>query len=318
MPPDPQVLHRIGGKLDSHRDGAIGALAARQHGVVSRRQLLDAGLSSRAVERRLESGRLLRLHRGVYAVGHRAVTRDAACMAATLVAANAVLSHRSAAALWGIRPTERERIEISVPRSLKPRQGLQIHQARLPPDETDTHRGIRVTTPARTLLDLAAVLDATRLERATTEAEIRRLTSPTSLDALVARYPNRHGTAAIKALLHQNRIASAVTKHELELRFLAFLDEARLPRPQINATIALPDKPRTVDCLWPGQRLVAELDGFATHGTRHAFEEDRARDRALQVAGYRTVRITWRQLTEGPSTVANDLRTLLGRPPRAG
>ena len=302
----------IGGKGRTRgADAAIAQLASRQHGVVSRTQLLRLGLGRRAIEHRLENGRLHPLHRGVYAVGHRVLSPNAVYMAATLVADHAVLSHRSAAALWGIRPTERERTEITVPRSLKPRRGLQIHQARLRPDETTAYHGIPVTTPARTLLDLAAVLNPTRLERAATEAEIRRLTSPTSLAALVARYPNRSGTAPIRALLRTGRIGRAITRDELELRFLAFLDAERLQRPRINATIDLHDRPRTVDCLWPTHNLVAELDGFATHGTRSAFEEDRARDRALQAAGYRTVRITWRHLTEDPTTLASEIRALL-------
>jgi hypothetical protein len=191
-------------------------------------------------------------------------------MAATLVADHAVLSHRSAAALWGIRPYG-GRIEV-----------IAAHAHR---------RG--------------------RLERAATEAEIRRLMSPTSLDALVARYPSRPGTAAIRALLATNRIGQAITRDELELRFLTFLDDHNLPRPSINATIELRDKPRTVDCLWPHRNLIAELDGFATHGTRSAFEEDRARDRALNAAGYRTIRITWRHLADDPKTLAAEIEALL-------
>jgi hypothetical protein len=292
-------------------DTAIAALAARQHGVVSRRQLAALGISRRAIGHRLENGRLHPLHRGVYAVGHRVLPQNAAYMAATLVADHAVLSHRSAAALWGIRPTERERTEITVPRALRSRPRLQIHQARVESDERTVRHGIPVTTPARTLLDLAAVLSPTRLERAVTEAEIRRLTSPTSLDALVARHPNRPGTAAVRALLDQDRIGQAITREELELRFLTFLDDERLPRPQTNAIVELSDRPRTVDCLWPGHRLIAELDGFATHGTRRAFEQDRARDRALQAAGYRTIRITWRHLAEDPRTLAAEIRALL-------
>ena len=299
------VDHEIRGERLTHgADAAIADLAARQHGVVARRQLAQLGLGRRAIEHRLATRRLHPIHRGVYAVGHRVLSQHAASMAATLVADHAVLSHRSAAALWGIRPTDRERIEIAVPKALRARPRLQIHQARIERDERTTRHGIPVTTPARTLLDLAAVLHPTRLERAVTEAEIRRLTSPTSLAALVARYPSRPGTAAIRALLRTGRIGHAVTRDELELRFLTFLDDHTLPRPRIHATVELGDRPRTVDCLWPAHDLIAELDGFATHGTRSAFEADRARDRALQVAGYRTIRITWRHLTEDHKTLA--------------
>jgi hypothetical protein len=158
------------------------------------------------------------------------------------------------------------------------------------------------------------VLPPHRLERAATDAEIRRLTSPTSLDALVARHPRQAGNAAIRRLLAAHAIGRHVTRRELELRFLGFLDEAGLPRPQVNVTVDLPSRPREVDCLWADRGLVAELDGFATHGTRTAFEEDRARDRALQAAGYRVVRITWRRLHEECATIARRLRALLAGP----
>jgi Protein of unknown function (DUF559) len=250
----------------------------------------------------------------VYAVGHRVLSREATFMAAVLVTGDAVLSHRSAAVLWDLTAGERRDVEISVPRALRPRPRLEIHRACLPADEVTVCARIPVTTPARTLYDLASVLPSHRLERAATEAEIRRLTSPTSLDALVARYPRRAGNAAIRALLAAQAIGRNVTRRELELRFLGFLDEAGLPRPQVNAMVDLPSRPREVDCLWVHRRLVAELDGFSTHGTRAAFEEDRARDRALQAAGYRVVRITWRQLHEERTTVARQLQALLAGP----
>jgi len=290
-------------------DAAIAALAGRQHGVVGRRQLAGLGLGPSAIEYRIARGRLHVLHRGVYAVGHQALRREAAWMAATLIAETAVLSHRSAAALWGIRPADRQRTEITLPRSFAPRDRLEIHRARLAADELTTERGIPVTTAARTILDIAAVLTPQHLERAATEAEIRRLGSPTSLADLVARYPRRPGTPAIRRLLERRDIGRNVTKRELELRFLAFLDAHGLPRPKVNTKV----DGREVDGLWLEQRLVVELDGFATHGTRTAFETDRARDRALLVAGHRVVRITWRQLTEEHDAIAMQLRTLLAR-----
>jgi very-short-patch-repair endonuclease len=282
-------------------DRLIAGLAARQHGVVARRQLVELGLGRRAIGHRIDAGRLQPIHRGVYAVGHRPRTSEAAWLAAVLVADGAVLSHRSAAALWGIRRNDRTAVEITVPVALRQRPRLEIHQARLQSDEITTHNGIPVTTPARTLLDLAAVVRPHHVERAATEAEIRRLGSPTS----------RKGTAALRTLLARRDVGRNVTRHQLELRFLAFLDEHRLPRPRINATVDVPPKPQEVDCLWPGHRLIAELDGFATHGTRTAFEEDRERDRALLVAGYRVTRITWRQLAEDERALAGALRSLL-------
>lgn len=235
-------------------------------------------------------------------------------MAAVLVAEGAVLSHRAAAALWGMRQSDR--IEITAPPPARSRERLTVHRAALPPDEVMTKHGIPVTTPARTLLDLAPLLSDQRLERAATEAEIRRLTSPTSLEALLVRYPGRPGTPKITSLLEAARIGQAVTKSDLEDRFLAFLDTERLPRPIVNAPIAidLPHDPE-VDFLWPHARLVVEVDGYATHATRHAFEQDRARDRALQVAGYKVLGITRRQLETKPSEIARQLRSTLTRSP---
>ena len=305
--------HRDAERGTRRVDAALAALAGRQHGVVSRAQLAELGIGRGAIARRLEAGRLHPLHRGVYAVGHRALTREGAWMAAVLIADGAVLSHRSAAALWGIRPSEQPKVEITASQNLRPRPRLRIHRATLPGDEVTVRRGIPVTTPARTLLDLAAVVPYHHLARAATEAEIRRLSSPTSLADLVARYPRRPGTPAVRRLLETRDIGRNVTRRELELRFLAFLDAHDVPRPHINATV----DEKEVDCLWSEQRLVAELDGFATHGTREAFERDRARDRALQAAGYRVVRITWRQLTGDAPALAGQLRALLhpaGRP----
>ena len=185
------------------------------------------------------------------------LTREARWMAATLVAEDAVLSHRSAAALWRIWRGERGRIEITRPRWVRARKGLQIRVARLAHDKVTSHQGIPVTTPARTLLDLAAVVTAPQLERAATEAEIQRLRSALSLEALLERYPGRAGTPALRALLQSRAIGRNVTKHELVLRFLAFLDAHGLPRPHVNAKVELTPRARQVDCLWPDRRIVA-------------------------------------------------------------
>jgi very-short-patch-repair endonuclease/predicted transcriptional regulator of viral defense system len=293
------------------RDAPIARLAGCQHGVVSRAQLAALGLEPHMVDYRVMVGRLHAVHRGVYAVGHRALTRDGMFMAATLVADGAVLSHRSAAALLGMRPADRSVVDITVGRQLRHRDRVVIHRAHLPPDEVTTRHGILVTSPARTLLDLAPLISPQELERAATEAEVQRLGSRTSLAALVARYPKRSGTAEIRRLLRDGQIGRNVTKRELELRFLTFLDAAKLPRPRINARVELPlDRPE-VDCLWAEHRLVVELDGFDTHRTRRSFEADRARDRTLQVAGYRVVRVTWRHLTEESRLLAAQFRALL-------
>jgi hypothetical protein len=297
----------------------VAQLAGCQHGVVARRQLLALGLSPRAVDHRVERERLHVIHLGVYAVGHTVLTPEARWMAAVLAAGpDAVLSHRSAAALWGLRPTERQRIEVTTPRGLRSRPGIEVHRAQLAPDEQTTVQGIPVTTVPRTLLDLASLIDAVRLERALDRAEALRQTDSTTLADLVARHPQRKGTRAIRKLLAEERIGGTITRSELEDRFLAFLDEAVLPRPQINVPIRTANGWIEADCVWPAHRLIVELDGHATHATRTAFERDRSRDRALQAAGWRVVRITWRQLHHDPAAVAADLRNLLGIKAPAG
>jgi REase_MTES_1575 len=304
----------IGGRCQPHgTDAAIGELAAHQHGVVARAQLLDLGPGRRAIDHRVERGRLPVVHHGVYAVGHVVLSREGRWMAAVLAAGpGAVLSHRSAAALWGLRHTRRARIEVTVPRSLRPRPGIQVHRGHLLDDEVGAVHRIPVTTVSRTLLDLASLVDAVQLERALDRAEALRLADHAALADLIARHPRRSGTRALRALLATRSIGATVTRSELEDRFLAFLDDAVLPRPEVNVPLELgPGAWIEADCIWRNQRLIVELDGHAAHATPRAFERDRSRDRALQAAGWHVVRITWRQLHDEPSTVAADLRTLL-------
>ena len=301
-----EVVPVIDGKDRARRsDAVIAELAGRQHGVVARRQLVALGLSLDAIDHRIERDRLHPLHRGVYAVGHRKLTGHGRWMAAAL-AAGGVLSHRSAAALWGIRASNSGRIDVTAPRERR-RPGVTVHRAVLPQDEMTTHDGIPVTTPARTLLDLAALLDEHRLARATERAEALRLTSPTSLAELVNRYPRRPGTPNLKRLIEEDRIVPTDLRSRLERRFLTLLDAENLPRPLVNEPLG----PFTPDFRWTEQRLIVELDGFETHGTRAAFERDRARDRALAVQGWRVVRVTKRQLENEPDELADQLRAML-------
>jgi very-short-patch-repair endonuclease len=293
-------------------DGEIAALAGRQHGVVARRQIAALGAGPGAIDRRLELGRLHLLHRGVYAVGHRVVSREGRWMAAVLaMGPEAVVSHRSAAALWGIRPTSRGRIEVTVPGPRRSRTTVEVHHARLAGDEVTTERGIPVTTPPRTLLDLAAVLDARQVERAIDEAEFLRVTDPTSLDALLKLHARRRGARALRQILAGKTIGATITRSELERRFLQFLDEAVLPRPRVNVRLHLATGWIEADFVWTEQHLIAELDGHASHATTAGFERDRARDRALQAAGWRVIRVTWRQLHGESAAVARDLERLL-------
>jgi hypothetical protein len=301
------------GKLQGgHWDEAIARLAERQYGVVARRQLLRLGLTGDAIDNRIRRGRLRRIHRGVYAVGHRVLGQEGHWMAAVLLAGpGAVLSHRSAAALWGIRPTSHSRLEVTVARERRPSAAIQLHYGRLPSDEITTHRGIPVTTVPHTLLDLASAVSPALVERAVNEAEVRRLSDPLSLADLLERHPRRRGAAALRSLVMAGRIGEARTRSDFEAAFLAFLDRFGLPRPEVNAALVVPGRTIEPDFLWRAQQVIVELDGYETHGTRAAFESDRARDRALALTEWRRLRVTWRQLEHEPAALAADLRVLL-------
>jgi very-short-patch-repair endonuclease len=304
------ICPEIPSKVPSRPDAAVAGLAARQHGVVSRAQLLELGLGYRAIDERIGHGRLHPVHRGVFAVGHRVRTRDGTWLAAVLAAGpDAVLAFRSAGALWGVRNSGR--LEVICARKLR-RPGIEVHRIALADDEVTIEHGIPVTTPARTLFDLAAVVTPAQLEAAFNEAQYRRLTSPVSLDALLARYPGRRGTQALRRVLDNHRKNGETrTRSELERELIQLVDAYKLPRPIINRTTGHGE----LDARWPEQRVIVECDGFAAHGTRKAFEDDRARDRALVVDGWRVIRLTWRQLTEDPDTIAEQLATLLAQPP---
>jgi len=312
-----RIHSEIGSETASRRaERLLAALASRQHGVVSRTQLVRLGLGHRAIDHRIAGDRLHPVHRGVFAVGHPAVSRPATWMAAVLAAGEgAVLSDHAAAALWGIRDAGRSRPSVTAPRRVD-RPRIDVRRIVLPADEVTIWRGIPVTTPARTLFDLAGTLTRPQLEAAVNEAEIQRLTSPTPLAVLLARHPRRPGAANLRRILIDHEtIGRRVTRSELEVAFLAFLDAHALPRPHTNAEIDLGNgREPMVDAAWDAQRLIVELDSYSIHATRRNFEADRDRDRALTVAGWRVVRITWRRLHRDRASLAAELRTLLAPP----
>ncbi len=287
-------------------------MAARQFGVVSRRQALAAGFTRHGIQHALARGRLHRLHRGVYAVGHPGIVEAGRWMAAVLAGGvMAVLSHRSAAVLWRLRHETFGFAEITVPGSRGPRAGLVLHRSQLAADEISIVEGIPVTAPARTLLDLAAVVPARELQQAAAEAEVLRLADASSLARILRRHPGARGAAALRAIVDRAVGPPGITRSELENRFLRFLVRRRLPPPATNVRLRAGGRWFEADCVWAEARLVVELDGAAAHHTAAAFERDRARDRALQAAGWRVVRITWRQLHDTPDQLARELRALL-------
>jgi very-short-patch-repair endonuclease len=302
------------GALEQTRalDGRIGDLAEQQHGVVARRQLERLGVGKGSIEKRVRMGRLYRLGRGVYAVGHRVLSREARWMAAVLACGpGATLSHRSAAALWGMREPGSRAIEVTTPRKSRSRGGIHRHFAVLPADEVTTERGIPVTTVPRTLMDLATVASVDVVEHALRESEYLRLHDRLSLSDLLDRYPGRRGCRTIRECLRRRvTLPAGRARSWLEREFLPFLRRNGLPRPQLNVWLEVGGRSIQVDCLWPG-KMIVELDGFAGHGTRVAFREDRARDRRLRVAGYGVTRIAPEQLDDEPEAIAADLRALL-------
>jgi very-short-patch-repair endonuclease len=292
----------------------IAELADAQHGIVTRHQLLALGLSRGAIGARVSRGGLHRVHRGVYAVGHRALSVRARWMAATLAGGSgALLSHRSAAALWGLRASEANPIELTAARRLMLGPSVLTHRSVIPAEEATVREGIPVTSPFRTLLDLAAVAPRRVVERTMKEADVLRLTDRVGLPELLERYPRRRGTATVRAILADSQLGSGVTKSELEELFKAFLQEEGLPTPRFNSTVWVGGSHFEPDCVWDEQRVAVELDSRMVHATVAAFEADRAKDRLLQAVGWRIVRVTWRQLHRERAPLAVDLRALLGR-----
>lgn len=232
-------------------------------------------------------------------------------MAAVLAGGSgAALSHLSAAGLFGLGGGGVV-VDVSVRGRKGVRPGIRFHRAPLPVDETFTRDGIAVTTVARTLFDLASVLRRDRLEQAMSRAEARGFADSPSLPDLMERYPGRRGIANLRAILAEERLGLDMTRSELEIRFLEFLRDCDLPRPEINVRLDVGRGWIEVDCLWRDAGLVVELDSRAHHGDARAFEADRVRDRVLTVTGFRCVRVTWRQLHDTPEALAADLRSTL-------
>lgn len=269
------------------------------------------------IERRLTSGHLLTLHRGVYAVGHRQLRQQGRWLAAVLAAGEgAVLSHRSAAALHGIRRAQSPTVEVTTPARAASQRGIRVHRTTvLTPDDVTTRDGIPVTAVARTLVDLAGVVAAYDVGKALTEAERIGVLDLATIERVLARTARRHGSGhrtmrAALAELRAGRIQ--LTRSVLEDRFLALLDAHDLPRAHMNHLLGA----YVVDACWPRHRLVVELDGWAFHNTTKAFQEDRGRSNALQRAGWVVLRFTHADVVRRAAAVAAELAEALAAPRR--
>jgi predicted transcriptional regulator of viral defense system len=295
------------------RDRALALLAGRQHGVVSIRQLeQQLEFSHQAVARAVAAGRLHRVHRGVYAVGHTDLSLKGECLAAVLaVGPGALLSYYSAGWLWGIWRGSPEPFEVTafVPRHHVPPPGVVRHRARnLVDEDRAIVDGIPVTSIARTLLDLAWKLRPHLLRRALARAEELELLDLDAIEAVIARNRGHHGAKRLRHALDIYQ-PPAFTRSEFERRFAEHLVRSGLPRPATGWN----EVGHEIDVYWPERRFGVELDAYETHGTRDAFERDHDRDLDFALTGIETVRVSERQFRREPDEIAARVATLLAR-----
>jgi hypothetical protein len=295
----------------------IGELARAQHGVVTLGQLRLAGLTASGVRNRVRAGRLYRIHRGVYAVGHQRLTGYGRTMAAVMAyGPKAVASHRTAGGLNGLREDNSAKTDVSLPlQSVRSRPGVHAHGSpTLRPADVTRRHGIPCTTVARTLVDLADVVPRGQLQRACEQAEVLRVFDLEQLNDVIAHANGRHGVAQLRAALAELHDEPGLTANELEDRFLELCRHAGLPEPEVNMWIRVDDgQPIGADFVWVKRRLIVETDGWGSHGARHGFERDRRRDQRALLAGWETVRFTRRQVLRDPNWVMATTAALLAR-----
>jgi very-short-patch-repair endonuclease len=299
-------------------EAVVAELFQAQHAVAGLGQLVALGLSARAIQHRAAVGRLRRELRGVYALGGATLTPDGRRMAAVLTSDDgAVLSHRSAAAAWGLMRWRPRAEDVTIPGSQRCPGGVIAHRARrLVPEDRAEVRGIPTTSLHRTLVDLAELLDVHRLERAIHEAAVLRLIDVNTLRTTTERLRGRHGERLLHAALALPPAGD--TQSPLEADFLDLCRTHNLPSPRCGVTIRCADRSFIVDALFVAERVVVELDGEHVHGTSRAFHADRRRDAALAAEGFLVVRLTWRRVARAPVGTAEELRRILGARRGAG
>lgn len=293
-------------------------VAAGQHGVISSSQLLAIGVSRAGISRRLACGRLQAIYPGVHAVGGIVPSREGRLTAAVLAAGEgSVVSHRAAGDLSGIRSWS-GCPEVTVPRFRSSRSGLIVHTSKLARDERTLRDGIPITTPARTIFDLAAVVDLRGLRSAINEAHALRLPLRPSLPTLLERHPRRPGAANLRFLLAEDQVGRGITRRQFEAAFFAFLAEEGFPPPLINHPIPVGAETFTVDFAWPSARLIVETDGDAFHSSPQRRAADKRRDRRLRAIGWSVIRVAWEHLHGDRTELRGDLWLALGRPAEVG
>ena len=273
-------------------DRAIVRLARDQHGLVSARQLRALGLDTRGIRRRVVRGWLIDRGDGVFQAGPIAGPCASEMAALLRYGDRSTVSDGTAAVQWELRPARHGLVELTLATGAAERPGVRVHRRKLTDDDRTVHRGLRITTPARTIADLSPSMPAVDLQRLIEEAQLRRLASRTQLEAYGP------GRPALRAALHAHD-EPQLTRSEAERRMLELIRAAGLPAPRTNVRV----NGLEVDLFWPAQRLIVEVDGYEFHGSRPAFERDRRRDARLLAVGYRVLRVTWRQLVEEPGRV---------------
>jgi very-short-patch-repair endonuclease len=279
----------------------LSELAARQNGNVTHRQLLDAGFSPDQIDRRAEAGWLVRRHTGVYALGHVPATRESAWHAAVLALGDgAVLSHTSAAVLWGM-VRRRAITEVTVPTTAGhvTRDGIVVHRQRLLAEHVTTHQGIPVTTPIRTLLDYASVAPLNALFRAFEQAQVHLHIPPAPIAAEVISRPRQRGNGKLRKVL-VGAVDPKDVRSVLELRFLRMCDAHGIPRPQVNARMG----EWTPDFFWPDWGLIVETDSVAFHSTAWERDRDARKDEAMRELGLDVLRLMWAEVVGRPAETA--------------
>jgi very-short-patch-repair endonuclease len=293
------------GALDRTAERIIAGIGANQHGVATRGQLLDQGISRREVARRLSTGLLIPMHRGVYRIGHAAQSIEADYIGAVFACgAGARLCGRAAAHLLKLVRGKPPPPEVLCPTQRSVDGVKTVRTREIDPRDGMIYDRIPVTTVARTLVDLAAALNQEQLARACHEAGVRYRTTPAQVWAVLARRPNSRGAAKLRRVMGGD---VRVTLSNLERRFLDLLREHGLPLPQTNR----PAGTKRVDCRWPEHRLTVELDSYRYHSSRHAWEQDRRREREAHARGDDIRRFTHDDVFEHPEQMLRELRHLL-------
>jgi hypothetical protein len=290
-------------------DARVACLAAERDGVLSIVQLRECGLDGDAVAVRVRQGRLHRCYRGVYAVGHPGLTLRGRFRAAVLACGEAaVLSHFAAAAFWGFWAWEERRIDVTVPGGARDLDGVRVHRTRGLERDVLVRDGMRVTMPARTLLDLAAILPAKALRAIVRRAQAQGAVSIRQIHELLARSNGHRGAAKLRAVIADG---PAPTRTDLEDLLLDLLDGAGIERPEINAPLRFGTERIVPDFLWRAQRLAIEADSVTWHEHKLTREHDADKQARLEAAGLRVLRITWNQIVRSPQQTLARVRAAL-------